>query len=99
MIGAEECVPVAHTLRFIKPFLGSIAPVPLSLLPLPSSWKMIFLPPLPFEVWSARIPEGALEKGSVHQLVGELQSLVQDTLDAETSQRPLVRLTRRLRHS
>lgn len=73
IVGGEEAVPVAATIEALKPLLGSVAPLPFSLTPLPSSWKVHFLEPIDFSVYDPAVihdPEKCAEIAqSVHDLV------------------------------
>jgi hypothetical protein len=98
IIGGEECFPAAATLRFVKPLIGTAAPLPLTLLPLPSRWKFIFHDPIRVDdaepiLWD-RDPE--TQKHAYRAFAARVQSIVQETLDRETSHHLLVRLGRRL---
>ncbi|WP_437711051.1 1-acyl-sn-glycerol-3-phosphate acyltransferase [Sorangium sp. So ce448] len=95
-IGGEECLPVAMTLRTLKPLLGTILPVPLCLFPLPSRWKFIFHEPVDIEPLGAgpfsRDP--ASQERRYHQFAARVRATVQATLDRETADHRLARLAR-----
>jgi 1-acyl-sn-glycerol-3-phosphate acyltransferase len=100
IVGGEECLPVAATVRFLKPLVGTILPLPLSLVPLPTTWKFIAhqavspdavggdAPVLDPEEWKQRM----------QNVAKKIRETVQQTLDRETSARPLVRLRKLLGH-
>ncbi len=96
VLGGEECLPVAATLRFLRPLVGTILPLPLFALPLPSRWKVVFHEPVSLS------PEhlGGSVQSAMQQsrrLAANIRSTVQSTLDWESAPRLLGRLSRRLR--
>lgn len=44
VLGGEECLPVAWTVRLLEPLVGSAFGLPLALLPLPARWRVVFHP-------------------------------------------------------
>ncbi|WP_437945478.1 1-acyl-sn-glycerol-3-phosphate acyltransferase [Sorangium sp. So ce296] len=96
IVGSEECMPSVAPLRFLKPILGTIYPLPLTMVPLPSRWKFIFHDPVDIrELGLGR--EGAESESAKQRLEEVAESIrgrVQRTLDEETSHRALVRLSR-----
>jgi 1-acyl-sn-glycerol-3-phosphate acyltransferase len=75
VFGGEECLPVAWTVRFLEPLIGSIVGLPLSPVPLPARWKVVFHEPV-------HVPDRALTDPSLCSEVAErIQHTVQDTLD------------------
>jgi 1-acyl-sn-glycerol-3-phosphate acyltransferase len=46
VFGGEECVPVAWTVRLLEPLVGAPFGLPLSLVPLPARWRVVFHPPV-----------------------------------------------------
>lgn len=93
IIGGEECLPVATPLNFLKPILGTILPLPLALVPLPSRWKFIFHKPV-------LVTRDELEanKQRPHEIAAEIRACVQRTLDEETSNHMLVRFSKLVMH-
>jgi 1-acyl-sn-glycerol-3-phosphate acyltransferase len=98
IIGGEECLPVVSSIRFVKPLLGTILPLPLSILPLPTRWKFIFHEPV-------RLTERDLgvetdvdsRKRRFQALAGQVRARVQRTIDRETSDHMLVRFSKLVR--
>jgi 1-acyl-sn-glycerol-3-phosphate acyltransferase len=86
IIGGEECMPTLATVRALAPVLGSVAPVPLSLVPLPTAWKFIVLPPLHARTLARELSEqhGLSESGILRAVADHVRSMVQERLDAET---------------
>jgi 1-acyl-sn-glycerol-3-phosphate acyltransferase len=97
-LGSEECLPVAWTLRSLRPLLGTILPVPLFALPLPARWKIVFHEPVHFHDGSSgereRSPEWAIQRA--RRVADSTRATVQRTLDREAEHRLLGRLSRRL---
>lgn len=83
IIGAEESqlnlTPI--NLRFLAKKL--ILPLPLNLIPLPSKWKIIFLPPitLPYT------PESASDNHLVHEITQDIHQKMQKMLTEELNKR------------
>jgi 1-acyl-sn-glycerol-3-phosphate acyltransferase len=98
ILGGEECLPVACTLRVLRPLLGTILPVPLFALPLPARWKIVFHEPVRFYdgPWSDResAPGWAIQRA--RRVAESIRGTVQRTLDRETEHRLLGQLSRRL---
>jgi 1-acyl-sn-glycerol-3-phosphate acyltransferase len=46
VLGGEECLPVAWTVRLFEPLVGSAFGLPLAPVPLPSRWRVVFHPPV-----------------------------------------------------
>lgn len=86
ILGGEECLPVARTVRALEPVIGSIVGLPLSWIPLPARWKVVFHPPV--EV----APAGADPRGDV-ALAAALRGTVQATIDRNARSYPLARLS------
>ncbi|PIQ27902.1 hypothetical protein COW36_08805 [bacterium (Candidatus Blackallbacteria) CG17_big_fil_post_rev_8_21_14_2_50_48_46] len=90
IIGGEEALPVAATLENLKPLLGSVAPLPLSLMPMPSYWRIYFMQPIDFAAFpqaTAEDPEACM------QLAHEVGLLVQDRLENKAWKNPLLWLS------
>ncbi|HET8540460.1 MAG TPA: 1-acyl-sn-glycerol-3-phosphate acyltransferase [Anaeromyxobacter sp.] len=46
VLGGEECLPVAWTVRLLEPLVGSAFGLPLAPVPLPSRWRVVFHRPV-----------------------------------------------------
>lgn len=90
VLGGEECLPVAWTVKFLEPLIGSILGAPLTLLPLPSRWKIIFHPAVRLDADHAAVADSAY----CSRVARELQQTVQATLDRHSSAYPLGRLSK-----
>ena len=95
IIGGEECFPVAATLSQFKSLIGANVPIPLSLLPLPTRWKIIFHQAIDFSRYPKKDAEN-FEKCKF--IAASLRKIVQDSLDKETVDRPLARFSRFAKH-
>jgi 1-acyl-sn-glycerol-3-phosphate acyltransferase len=89
VIGGEECLPVAWTLRRLEPLIGAAIGVPLAPIPLPARWKIVFHPPVEVEIGRAALTDP--EYGS--QLSERVRSTVQETLEREAGGHALARLS------
>jgi 1-acyl-sn-glycerol-3-phosphate acyltransferase len=89
ILGGEECLPVAWTVKILQPIIGSTLGLPLSLVPLPAHWKIIFHPPVRLDVPPSAVGNHAYCSG----VARDLQAVVQATLDREAAQRPLGRFS------
>jgi 1-acyl-sn-glycerol-3-phosphate acyltransferase len=85
ILGGEECVPVGWTVRLLKPVLGTILPLPLSPVPLPARWKVVFHAPL-------QPPAAVTSPQEQSEIARDVQATVQATLDREAGRYPLGRL-------
>ncbi len=93
VLGGEECLPVAWTVKVLEPVIGSIVGLPLSWVPLPTRWKIVFHP-------AERIPSGRggrLDAPACAALASRLRGTVQDTLDRNARSYPLARLSSAVR--
>jgi len=86
IIGAEESQ--LNLTRLELPFFLKklILPLPVSYLPLPSKWKIIFLPPihLPYH------PTSANDNDLIHEVTSDIQEKIQLALTAEIQSRKSV---------
>ena len=93
IIGGEECLPTSLPIKILKPFIGSAIPVPLVGFPLPTSWKIILHEPVDFSVY----PEEKIQdKVFCSKLARQIRSIIQLSLDFETTERPLARLSQKV---
>jgi 1-acyl-sn-glycerol-3-phosphate acyltransferase len=90
VIGGEECLPVAWTVKVLEPLIGSILGLPLALVPLPTRWKVIFHEPV-----CVTSPGNPVRWNPEYcnSVARRLQGVVQGTLDREGASRPLGRLS------
>jgi len=86
IVGGEESVPVAATIDALKPLLGSVAPLPLMLTPLPSRWKVQFLEPLDFSIYDPAVIDSPEKCASIARNVHDL---VQVRLQSASQLNPL----------
>ena len=89
ILGGEECLPVAWTVTALEPLVGAILPLPLSPVPLPTRWKIVFHEPI--HLGAPR--DAATDQGYCSDVAGHVQAIVQRTLDREASRRWLGRLS------
>lgn len=94
IIGAEESLPVALSFKFFKPLIGTLLPLPLSPIPLPSRWKIVFLPPLDVSALAEHEQVHLHNPDQCHYLAAHIGPDIQATLDHEAAGRPLARLGR-----
>ncbi len=91
ILGGEECLPVAWTVDLLEPLIGASIGLPLSLLPLPARWKVVFHPRVEV-AGRGSLTDHAFCSG----VAQEVQRTVQATLDREAPQRALGRLSYRI---
>jgi 1-acyl-sn-glycerol-3-phosphate acyltransferase len=95
IIGGEECLPVVSTIRFLKPLIGTILPLPLVMFPLPSRWKFIFHEPVRLNQREfAHRTSDVSGRSYARDIAAKIRDRVQQTIDQETAQHALVRFTR-----
>jgi 1-acyl-sn-glycerol-3-phosphate acyltransferase len=90
VLGGEECLPVAWTVRLLEPLVGSAFGLPLAPVPLPARWRVVFHAPVhvgPDQ--RALLADGERSQG----LAGAIRGTVQRTLDRVAAPRPLARVS------
>ena len=89
--GLEESMPVAFTLKSLKSRWGTFAGFPLFPIPLPTRCQITFCKPIDLTGY----PESILHnRQELEKIADEIRSIVQNTLDQETSNRPLARFSK-----
>jgi 1-acyl-sn-glycerol-3-phosphate acyltransferase len=91
ILGGEECLPVAWTVRLLEPVIGASLGLPLSLVPLPARWKIVFHEPV-HVAGKGDLTDAAF----CSDVARTVQGIVQRTLDREARARPLGRLASRI---
>lgn len=86
VIGAEETHVNLSQLRFSKFLRGTILPIPLNLIPLPSKWKIIFMEPIHLDHPKA----AADDRDLVRKLAFEIQAKMQKRIREEIKKRDSV---------
>lgn len=90
ILGGEESLPVAWTVRSLEPWVGSIFGLPLTPVPLPSRWKVEFLPPVRIErAASGDLPHADEANG----IARRVRRMVQARLDAHAGRSRISRLS------
>jgi 1-acyl-sn-glycerol-3-phosphate acyltransferase len=89
ILGGEESLPVAWTLRFLEPIIGSSVGLPLFALPLPARWKVVFHPPVDV---AAHGRATLIDSEYSSAVARRVQETVQDTLDRAAAHRPLAQV-------
>jgi 1-acyl-sn-glycerol-3-phosphate acyltransferase len=90
ILGGEESMPVAWQLKLLQPLIGSQLGLPLSLLPLPTRWRVVFHEPVELgERGKAALTDHALSS----ELARDVQRTVQATLDRWAPLYPLALLS------
>ncbi len=90
VLGGEECLPVAWTVRLLEPFVGSAFGLPLSPVPLPSRWRVVFHAP----VRLGGDPRALLADGGRSARAAlEIERIVQRTLDGRARRYPLAHVS------
>jgi 1-acyl-sn-glycerol-3-phosphate acyltransferase len=88
IIGGIESFPVVWDIKIMKRWIGTRIPVPLTLFPLPTNWKVVFHRPI-------RIKKGISPNSSPAVLNNEAQRIrmsLQKLIDKEVADRPLCKL-------
>jgi 1-acyl-sn-glycerol-3-phosphate acyltransferase len=89
VLGGEECMPVAWTVKLLEPFFGAPFGLPLSPLPLPARWRVVFHPPVRIEE-----PREVLAEAARSAAIAErIRDTVAATLAREARRRPLARVS------
>lgn len=74
VLGAEEAHINLGQIKFTKFLIGSVLPLPLNMIPLPTKWTIKFLPPLVFPNTN---PKDALNRGFVRKKAQEIKRFMQ----------------------
>jgi 1-acyl-sn-glycerol-3-phosphate acyltransferase len=90
ILGGEECLPVAWTVKLLEPLVGSRFGLPLALLPLPARWRVVFHPPVRLGDDRRRVLTDGERSGEVAR---GIQATVQGTLDRYAGQYPLAHVS------
>ncbi len=90
VLGGEECLPVAWTVKVLQPLIGSIVGLPLVPVPLPARWKVVFHEPVRVEAHGNPLRP---DRHYVSDVARSVQATVQATLDREARDRRLARLS------
>jgi 1-acyl-sn-glycerol-3-phosphate acyltransferase len=89
VMGGEECLPVAWTVKRFEKRIGSIFGLPLTPLPLPTRWKVVFHEPV-------RVPGGKAilaDPDAAAEFAARTRAIVQATLDRHAGTLPLAKLS------
>jgi len=89
VLGGEESLPVAWTVTALRPLVGSEFGLPLSLLPLPARWRVVFHEPVDV---SGLGRSGLLDAEASTAVARKVQATVQATIDRHVRARPLAQL-------
>jgi 1-acyl-sn-glycerol-3-phosphate acyltransferase len=89
VLGGEECLPVAWTVRLLQPIVGSAFGLPLALVPLPARWRVVFHAPVLIRERRRLLADA----GRSSEVAREIQRTVQATLDRRSSGYPLGRVS------
>jgi 1-acyl-sn-glycerol-3-phosphate acyltransferase len=90
VLGGEECLPVAWTVKLLEPLVGSAFGLPLALVPLPARWRVVFHEPV--RLGGDR--RAVLTDGERSQAIARgIRGIVQATLDREAPRYPLAHLS------
>lgn len=84
VIGAEEANINLSTISLTKVLKGTVIPIPLNVIPLPSKWKIIFLPPLDMKKYSK---EDASNRELVHSISESVRAAIQKRINEELKKR------------
>ncbi len=89
IVGGEECLPVAWTVRLLEPVIGSIFGLPLSPVPLPTRWRIHFHAPVDV---ASRGRAALVDAEFSASVARDTQRTVQATLDREARRQPLAQV-------
>ncbi len=87
LIGGEECLPTAGAIEILTPLIGTSLPIPLSMVPLPTRWKMVFGAPI-----TLAETEATPDLAACRELSGRVRAIVQSMLDEHTHGRSIRKL-------
>lgn len=84
VIGAEETNINLSNIPLTKVLKGTIIPIPLNVIPLPAKWKIVFLPAISMQKYSAK---DAANSELVHRLTERVKGQIQARIDEELKKR------------
>lgn len=84
VIGAEETHINISQLKFLKPILGTVVPIPLNIIPLPVQWRIQFLPAIEMKKYS---PKDALNRALVFKETMRIRRMIQRAMVLELRKR------------
>ncbi len=89
VLGGEECLPVVWTVESLRRLVGAPLGLPLLPFPLPSRWRVAFLPPVEVEAGRRALADPRYCRFIAY----ETRDRVQSALDAAAGDRALARLS------
>jgi 1-acyl-sn-glycerol-3-phosphate acyltransferase len=89
VLGGEECLPVAWTVRLLEPLVGSAFGLPLALVPLPARWRVVFHPPVRVGADRRLLADG----DRATAIARDVEGTVQATLDRLGARYPLAHVS------
>jgi 1-acyl-sn-glycerol-3-phosphate acyltransferase len=89
VLGSEECLPVAWTVRLLEPIFGAPFGLPLSLVPLPARWRVVFHPPVRVEERQAVLADHDRSAA----IAARVRSTVEATLASRARRYPLAQVS------
>jgi 1-acyl-sn-glycerol-3-phosphate acyltransferase len=89
VLGGEESLPVAWTVTALRPLVGSEFGLPLSLVPLPARWKVVFHAPVDV---SSLGKSALLDADASTAIARRIQATVQATIDRNVRATPLAQV-------
>jgi 1-acyl-sn-glycerol-3-phosphate acyltransferase len=89
VLGGEESLPVAWTVTALRKVVGSEFGLPLSLVPLPARWKVVFHAPVDV---SSLGKSGLLDAEASSAVARGIQATVQGTIDRQVRASPLAQV-------
>jgi 1-acyl-sn-glycerol-3-phosphate acyltransferase len=90
VLGGEECLPVAWTVKLLEPLVGSAFGLPLAPVPLPARWRVVFHAPV--RIGADR--KGVLvDAGRSGAIADGVRGIVQATLDRDAPRYPLAQVS------
>jgi 1-acyl-sn-glycerol-3-phosphate acyltransferase len=89
VLGGEECLPVAWTVRLLEPLVGSAFGLPLAPVPLPARWRIVFHSPVRLDDRERLLADGERSRA----VARAVQATVQETLDRHAPRYPLAHVS------
>ena len=90
VLGGEECLPVAWTVRLLEPLVGSAFGLPLALMPLPARWRIVFHAPVSLGPDRPAVLSGGERSRAI---AAGVQATVQATLEQHARRYPLAHVS------
>lgn len=90
VLGGEECLPVAWTVKLLEPLVGSRFGLPLAPVPLPARWRVVFHRPVRLR---GNLHRALVDAEYTGAIAARVRSIVQREIDRQAARYPLAHVS------